>query len=615
MLMMKGFYSFFIKSHIKTKLTFIYIITFIPLFIITALITNYLSNNTILDNTKQNNMLMLKNVLAELDNSIKDMERISLITFSDKNLQQILEQSFSGYTYEYVQNQKWIEQFFLNLSTIRNEISTIRIVTSSQVLYKYNRSEQPFLAGFDYSNEDWYKLAGQNKGKAIILSTHKLDDVAAQDEMPMNRKLVFSIVRQIISQKNNKPIGYIKIDSSLKTMENIINKYKAKDTDIIVCDAKLNIVYHKDYNLISRNITDTVKIGSLLSQNYGSSIQKINNSEMLVTLLTSDYSDWKILCLTPDYIFKKDSMFIRKFSFVVIFGGIVFSIILSMILSKAFSKPIIMLSNSMKEVEYGKLSVYIEPASDDEIGELTKTFNSMVKRLQDMIEKVYLECINRQEVELKLKKSEIASLLNQIKPHFLYNTLDAIMITAALNKDNAVEKMILTLSTFLRHSIPKESNITILSTELKLIDTYLQIQKFRYRDKIDCSFDISEDVMECKIPTFILQPIVENSIYHGIELTKGKGMVFIRACKNGDSLEITISDNGIGMSENDIGKYNMVFKEDTSSIDPMTPESSHIGLVNVNKRIILLYGHPYGLELIANPMGGLTVLIKLQIMY
>lgn len=609
---MFNFWSVRIKNmSISKKISLIYVVLFVPLFFITAFITYYLGSMYILNMTIENNMLVLKNTMAQLDNVIKDMERISLMTISDRNLQRIVEKGNISYDYDYLQDQKWFEQFFLNLSTIRNDISTIRIVTPSQVVYKYCKLSYPMKPGYDYSRETWLALARENGGRAAFIGTHYVRDVQIPESASETRKMAFSVVRQINSLvPANKPLGYVKIDSDLGVMESIINRYKGKNSEIIICDSAMNILYHKDYKLITGKLGDLFNTERISSAKQGNYIMGARDGNMLVTFLTSDYCNWKIISLTPEYIFKSSAVFVRNVELFIICIGILMSIGISILLSKAITKNIVRLNKSMKKVETGNLEVSLEPLSGDEIGELTRTFNTMVTRLNELVGQEYLERIKRQEAEIKQKHAELCILQNQIDPHFLYNTLDTIRITAALNNDKPVEEMLFILSSFFRLSVYRGEDNTTVEKEIELIKCYMKIHKFRFRDKIDFYFDIPEEILDYTIPRFILQPIVENSVHHGLELKKGKGVLKIEAAMN-DFLEITISDNGKGMSAEEIDRHNSMFRDNIgtqSSGDSMT---SKIGLLNVHQRIALKYGKPYGLELMSNHEGGLTVKIKL----
>lgn len=595
---------------ISSKIAFIYLVLFVPLFLIVAFITYYLGVTNLLDKTVENNMLVLKNTIDQIDNVIKDMERISRITISDRTLQSILEKGKTKDDYEYLQDQKWFEQFFINLSTIRNDISSIVILTPEQIKYKYNKNGNYLAPNYDYTNEPWFNIARENKGGLIILGTHYIKDFHTSDYLSETYKMAFSVVRQINSiMLSNKPLGYVKVDSDLETMERIINKFKGKDSDIIICDKDWNIIYEKDYSQIAKKLElpDSKRLLSAKSGNY---IMKSKSGNMLLTYSTSDYTKWKIISLTPENKFKSGAVFLRNLDYLIIFIGVLMSIAISILLSKAITKNLIRLSKSMKKVEEGNLEVKLEIHSGDEIGELTKTFNSMVKRLRELISREYLERIRRQEVEIEKKNAELCVLQNQINPHFLYNTLDTIRITAALNNDKAVEEMLFTLSSFFMLSIYKGDEITTMEKEVELIKCYMQIHKYRYGDKIQCNYNVPDDILDYKIPRFILQPIVENSIHHGLEPKKGKVLLTVDVSM-GDTLEITISDNGKGMAQEEMEKYNSMLKYNTDIMKPIDSKTSGIGLLNVHQRIVLRYGKDYGLELMMSTMGGLTVKMRL----
>lgn len=599
------------NTGISRKIAFIYLIMFVPLFTITAFITYNLGISNLLDTTIANNLLVLKNTTDQLDNVVKDMERISKMTISDRNLQTILGKGNMNYDYEYLQDQKWFDQFFFNLSTIRNDVSAIRIVVSSKVAYKYNNKSARFIPDFDYSGESWIALSRESKGRAVFIGTHYIKDVEVPERAMETSKMVFSVARQINSITiPNKPLGFVMIDSDLATMEAIINKFKGKDSDIIICDEERNILYHKDYRLITQKLDSLVDTTRLKNAGTGNFMMKADDGNMLLTFLTSDYTKWTVISLTPERIFRSRAEAVKNLDFLIIFIGVLMSIVISFALSKAITKNIILLNNSMKRVETGDLEVKLETTAGDEIGELTNTFNNMVKRLRRLIQKEYLERIKRQEAEIKKKNAELIVLQNQINPHFLYNTLDTIRITAALNNDKSVDEMLFTLSTFFRLSIFRGEEFTTLEKELELIQCYMQIHKYRYGDRIECIYDIPDEILDYKIPRFIIQPLVENSIHHGLELKKGKGSLIINAAL-GENLEISISDNGKGMSADDMERYDKLFKSNIDLMNPIDGKISRIGLVNVHQRIVLTYGKHFGLTLSNNVDGGLTVKIKL----
>ena len=597
---------------ISKKIAYIYILLFVPLFLGMTLSTYYLSSRYILDMTVEKNMLLLTNAMAQIDNAIKDMDRISKITISDRNLQKILEKGNVRDEYDYLLDQKWLEQFFLNLSTIRNDISIIRILTQNQMLYKYTSPRYSYggVPNYDYSSEPWIELARSNKGRVAFIGANRVQDFQVPESIPEQSRMVFSVVRQINSVTYNKPVGFIKIDADIDVLESIINKYKDKDSEIILCDSNRNIVYEKDYKHIAEKLGGVLDPSRMEEGQQGNFIMTADNGRMLVTHLTSDYTKWKMICLTPENKFKSIAVLLRNLNLLIIILGVGMSSIASILLSKAITKNIIRLNKSMKKVQTGNLGVILEPLSGDEIGELTATFNTMVTRLNELIQQEYLERIKRQEAEIKEKQAELGVLLNQINPHFLYNTLDTIRITAALNGDKTVEDMLFVLSSFFRLSIYRGEDSTSLEKEMELIKCYMQIHKFRYGDKIECFYHIPNEILDYTIPRFILQPLVENSVHHGLELKKGKGILTIEAAMS-DILEITISDNGKGMPEEEIQQYNHMFRENVVTPGKSDSQMPNIGLINVQQRITLKYGRPYGLTLSNNHGGGLTVLVRL----
>jgi len=272
------------------------------------------------------------------------------------------------------------------------------------------------------------------------------------------------------------------------------------------------------------------------------------------------------------------------------------SIVLSVVISKGISKPVRDLSERMHEVGEGNFNVYIDYDSNDEIGVLSRHFNEMVSQVRQLIKKVYQE-------ELLKQKAELKSLRMQINPHFLYNTLESINWMARMHGVPEIGKMVKALGDLMRASIGGEDFISV-REEIRNIENYLTIQKFRYGDKIEAETDIAHEILDAKIPKLILQPVVENAIVHGIENKIGNGKIIIQGFFENGTIILQVKDNGIGMDE-----------EVSSGIlsenhEPENGEKhTHIGLKNVDRRIKMYYGEKYGVNIQSRKGYGTCVRI------
>ena len=278
---------------------------------------------------------------------------------------------------------------------------------------------------------------------------------------------------------------------------------------------------------------------------------------------------------------------------------ILFSVLAQRSLSHAIHTPIARLEKFAAELAGGNLQARAPETSVAELHELTESLNSMAGRLQDLIDE------NRREQE-NLKKSELRALQAQINPHFLYNTLDAIVWLAEAGQTREVIHITRALSDFFRISLSQGKDWIPLSEEIKHLTGYLTIQKIRYRDILDYQIEIPDELGSCQVLKLLMQPLVENAIYHGIKHRRGRGLVKVTGRMEGAWLILQVQDNGAGMSSERLLQVRDGLSGDGG-------ESAGYGLFNVNKRIQLYYNQPQGVWIESQVGEGTTVTLKLPV--
>jgi len=268
-------------------------------------------------------------------------------------------------------------------------------------------------------------------------------------------------------------------------------------------------------------------------------------------------------------------------------------------LADRITRPVTRLCEMTQEFAGGDFSVSYHPHSHDEMETLAESFNSMVKEIGTLVGSIHLEQQNAREAELRL-------LQEQVNPHFLYNTLDAIIwLTESGENDQAV-LMTQELSNFFRTSLSKGRDLITVREEASHIRSYLEIQHFRYRDILDYSISFSEDIMDCCIQKLTLQPIVENAIYHGIKNKRGMGMITVEGHAENDSIRIQVCDNGIGMKPEELAHLNALIAGEEEP-----EQSSGFGMANVQKRIHMQFGAEYGIVAESVYQEGTTITITI----
>lgn len=273
---------------------------------------------------------------------------------------------------------------------------------------------------------------------------------------------------------------------------------------------------------------------------------------------------------------------------------------------KEIRKPVKLLENGMAEIQKGNLETRIDVGGrEDEIGVLASGLNSMAKELNEYIKKVYVAEIGQREAELNALKT-------QIKPHYLYNTLEVIRMTALEHEDRETARMVESLSRQLKYLMGQSGDMVPLRMEIENIREYFYIMRIRYENRIQLEVSVDEEVMEIPIIKLSLQPIVENAVKHGLRPKKGKGTVRIEAHRKSDCLEVTVMDDGVGMKEEDLSAlYDGLIQEEMGL---KTREAwNHVGIKNVNDRIQKNFGPEYGLEVISTEGTGTIVVYTLPV--
>ncbi|MNZ53763.1 Sensor histidine kinase YpdA [compost metagenome] len=267
--------------------------------------------------------------------------------------------------------------------------------------------------------------------------------------------------------------------------------------------------------------------------------------------------------------------------------------------SRRLSAPILKLMKQMAKVESGNLDTQVEVRSNDELGRLSHSFNRMIDRLKEYIDEAYV-------AQIKQKQTELNALKSQIRPHFLYNTLEVIRMSAVDKDDHEVADMILSLSNQLKYVIDYGEEKVGIGRELDNVKDYFYIISVRYDQRFEFSYDIASGVdLNWQILKLSLQPIVENAIQHGLK-QKGRGTVGLTIEKRGMDLVITVYDDGVGMSVDTLTRLNLVLN------DAEAP-GKNVGLKNVHERIRSVFGEPYGIVINSREHIGTSIVLTLPI--
>ena len=357
-----------------------------------------------------------------------------------------------------------------------------------------------------------------------------------------------------------------------------------------------DIIWHPKQNEIySGRFNEDNKYAATLKD--GITVENLSGKNLTLNVRTIGYTGWKLVGVTPSAALGIDGI---KFRFFVLFVADLFLFLLAMInafISDKISNPIKRLDGSVREIESGNLDVEILPSGSYEVEHLGKSIKNMLGRIKVLMSDLVAEHNAK-------RKSEFDTLQSQINPHFLYNTLDIIVwMIENENSDKAVN-IVTALAKFFRISLSKGKNIITVKDEVEHVRNYLMIQNMRFKNRFEYSIDVDEKVLSYSSLKLMLQPLVENAIYHGMEFMDGDGEIDVKVFKEDDSLYFTITDNGLGMSEDMV--ENLLSKDFVPS-----KKGSGIGVKNVNERIKLYFGSEYGLKVESEPDEGTKITIHL----
>jgi two-component system sensor histidine kinase YesM len=411
---------------------------------------------------------------------------------------------------------------------------------------------------------------------------------------------VFSVSRAIRGDYDNL-LGMMTIDVDVKLLDRICHNITLGKTGyVMLVAADGQIIYHPQPELVGKTL------GSLLGDpmanqwKSGYFTTKIGSAVRVIAVKTFTPANWKIVALSNKAELTAEMRKITGLTLEVIIVTIIALIFVAVFLAGLLAKPIQELQNSMRRAS-DDLNTNVRVRSNDEIGQLGHSFNQMLARIRQLM----AESVREQK---KLRRAEMNALQEQIKPHFIYNTLDLLIGMLETRQNEEVIKMVEALGAFFRISLSHGREMISIREETEHIRNYLYLQKARHGDQYKYRLEIEPAILSCRTLKLILQPLVENAIYHGVrDIEAGRGLILIRGYREGDTgITLEVSDNGRGMTAGQRDEINRCLRSRET-------RQSYFGLCNVNERIRLAFGAQYGIELETNAAGGITVKVSLPV--
>ncbi|MDK2808623.1 MAG: two-component system, sensor histidine kinase YesM [Clostridiales bacterium] len=496
------------------------------------------------------------------------------------------------------------------------DISSDAMDTEMNLLYEVNKDNLVSIACFKENGElvaatpvanyksnvnvttqEWF-LSANKQMENLHFSAPHVQNIF--DDNSFRYYWVVSLSRMVeLTSRGNSIRGVLLVDMNFSGIEQLFKKSNASGEleYIYLVDSQGNIIYHPKQILIDSNV---VKENNLQEVNYedGSHYEVFDGERRIVTVKTVAYTGWKIIYVTPYSTFNMTLSQTRFFVILIITAMMILLIFVNQFVSAQIAKPIKRLNNSVMGLENGNLDVVIyEGGGSEEVRHLGKSLNLVVAQLKKLMEKIVFE-------QEEKRKSELDALQSQINPHFLYNTLDSIVWMIEGERYQDAICMVTDLASLFRISLSRGKNIISIRDEIMHAKNYMNIQKIRYKDAFEVYYEIEEEIFDFQTVKLVIQPLLENAIYYGVEAMYDEGEITLRGYRKGDDIFIEVIDNGLGMTPETVeGLLTNGGRKRT--------KGSGVGLKNVHSRIQLRYGANYGLFIDSQPDEGTKVTIHL----
>lgn len=416
----------------------------------------------------------------------------------------------------------------------------------------------------------------------------------------MNSKNMISVCRMIMSMEKGTPLGYIYVNIDERTLAHLYHSDHIEQNPTLVVNEDGIIVSANEATLVSHPIEDDSLASWVKSTAAGNRINDVRGKRYLVSLQSLNPYGLKVVHLVTTsaltYGYWKIALLL------VIFGliSMLSAALLSFVFTRRLTRPLSQLSEVIVEVGTGNFDRRAPADTNDEIGRLGATFNEMVDHIQGLVLRIEEEEKTKRLLELRL-------LYSQIKPHFLYNTLDTIRSMAVMANARDISDILKALGEFFRISLSNGQELITSAQEKKHLESYLYIQKIRFK-KLNYRISFDPEIELCQVPTMLLQPLVENAIHHGIRGMQGDGwceiLGYMEETGEERSLCFIVRDNGKGMSEE---QQRLIWSNDDGD------ELYSFGLKNIQDRIQLRFGERYGISLSSEPGSGVEVKVRLPL--
>ncbi|WP_372638404.1 sensor histidine kinase [Cohnella sp.] len=592
----------------------------VPLFVLGS-VSYLVSQKVTEEKYAEQTELTLKAIGRNINNMIKEANYFSDFWVTMEDSVEVVEQSIddAGTTggdpgtgessrssdsyYQLLEKEKLRQRVLLTYPGI-NSVTLYRN-DNKQVTVNFSSKDTP-IARQDLESHPIYQLALRKNGAPVWVGPN-------EDTRLTGESNLFTQIRVLLDVDTLKSKGVLVTRFQMNELNKIFTFYNSQgkiDRRFLIVAGNGNIVYDSEKNPEERRITDYVDTDKGIDMNSVTTQSKtleFDGHKSLVSvqdlqLQRLGVGEWKLVMVTSWQYLSGDMAIVLRWTVVITSISLALALAFNLIFVRRMVTLIVRVVRAMRQVERGDLSTKVPVVGNDETTTLSRGFNSLVKRVSELLDDV------KQEQSRK-RKAEMMLLQAQIKPHFLFNALESINILAVQNEGRKVSKMVQRLANIFRISIQQKEEITI-EQELEHLMSYLEIQKYRFEELFEYSIEVPKELMGYSILKLTLQPLVENSIQHGFEGIEYLGKIEVRAALEDRHIAFYIEDNGIGIPEEQLARFatrGITTLQEMYAESPEMGERRGLGIGNVADRLRIHYGGRYGLMLCSAPGYGTTI--------
>ncbi|MBJ6362868.1 sensor histidine kinase [Paenibacillus roseus] len=568
---------------ITNKLAIFYVLILIISITVCTLLYQQIYSRLVYNKIGEASIQILYSIKSSVNQTIDNLNNYSKMTLANEDLQSTLR---NRNIYSDLATQKRVHEYLVHLIEAVPQIESVYFFDNESHEYMVgNLGINQFKLG-SIEDASWYHEVLDNNGSYIL----KLNGGGAffKDE----KRNFVSMIRVVRDTESIKPIGILILNIRESAFQlsygDIVDQYK---TNITLLDENKESIVNTD------DATNELEgyLSKVETKEYDVKRMQIDGDDMIVSHLRDSQFNWNIVSMMPVRELSSESRAVNWIGVAVIVMNSILLFIGSVFISRMITTPIKKLLASMRGIERGVFKPVEINVGRNEIGRLRDGYNIMISEIQNLIKRVIEEHKIKRQTELNLLQA-------QIKPHFLYNTLDSINALAITGKTDEVSEIVEALGHYYRINLSKGREIITIGEELDGLRSYLAIQKIRYGSMFDVVYEVDERILNRRIPKLILQPLVENALYHGIRAQGEPGVITVTANLAAGSILLQVADDGAGMDEEMLQLL---------SGEKLDSDAVSFGVRGTMERLRIFFGVDHICQIESKPGNGTKVTIQI----